>query len=166
MNDAEHTYTPPQSAGAKKLPDQMVRYLDGTDLLRKTQALRISTVDAAGWPHAALLSAGDMLVVSPQRLRFAVFAESVTAANVARDSRVTLTLSLDRGMCEVRMHAKRLSKTSNDAALAFFEGTVEDVRMHVAPYADVTTGITFQLHEPYAVRGRWERQMTALKNAS
>jgi hypothetical protein len=33
----------------------VARYLDGTGLLA-TQALRLSTVDAAGWPHAALLS--------------------------------------------------------------------------------------------------------------
>jgi hypothetical protein len=33
----------------------VARYLDGTGLLA-AQALRLSTVDAAGWPHAALLS--------------------------------------------------------------------------------------------------------------
>ena len=166
MNDAEHTYAPPQSTGATQLPDALIRYLDGTDLLHKTQALRVSTVDAAGWPHAALLSAGDAVAVSPQQLRFAVFAQSTTAANLARDARVTVTLSLDRGMCELRMHARRLSKISNDVPLAIFEATVGDVRMHVAPYADVTTGITFQLHQPDAVRERWERQLAALKSAA
>ncbi len=74
MNDAEHAYTPPRT-GTRQLPDALLRYLDGSDLLHKTQALRLSTVDAAGWPHAALLSAGDVLAVSPQRLRFALFAQ-------------------------------------------------------------------------------------------
>lgn len=166
MKHTEHHYTPPQSTGATLLPDALLRYLDGADLLHKTQALRVSTVDAVGWPHAALLSAGDALAVPPQRLRFVVFAQSATAANLARDSRVTLTLSLDRGMCELRMHARRLKNNGADAALAAFEAHVDDVRLHVAPYADVTTGITFQLHEPEAVRQRWERQLAALKSAT
>lgn len=166
MNDADHSYTPSQGTGARQLPDALVRYLDGTDLLLKTQALRVSTVDAAGWPHAALLSAGDAIAVSPQRLRFAVFAQSTTAANLARDARVTVTLSLDRGMCELRMHARRLREASPEVALALFEASVDDVRVHVAPYADVTTGITFQLHRPDAVRQRWERQLAALRSAA
>lgn len=163
MIHADHTYTPPHSTGATQMPDALLRYLDGTELLHKTQALRLSTVDAAGWPHAALLSAGDALAVSPQRLRFVVFAQSTTAANLARDGRISLTLSLDRGMCELRMHARRLETGSTDAALAAFEASVDDVRMHVAPYADVTTGVTFHLHDPEAAQRRWERQLAALK---
>ena len=58
MTEAEHTYTPPRRAD--RIPTGAA-YLDGTDLLSKTQALRLSTVDADGWPHASLLSAGDML---------------------------------------------------------------------------------------------------------
>jgi hypothetical protein len=60
------------------LPPKVARYLDGTDLLAKTQALRLSTVDAAGWPHAALLSAGDMLAVTSERIRFVIFPQSAT----------------------------------------------------------------------------------------
>jgi hypothetical protein len=165
MNDAEHVYTPPRSVGANTLPESMARYLDGTDLLHKTQAFQVSTVDADGRPHDALLSAGDAVVVSTGSLRFAVFPQSATAANLARDGRVTITLALDRGLCEVRMRAKRLGNTPIEMPLAMFEASVEDVRMHVAPYADVTSGITFRLHEPEAVRGRWERQIAALRNA-
>ena len=32
--------------------------------------------------------------------------------------------------------------------LAFFEAEVERVRMHVASYADVTSGVSFALGEP------------------
>jgi hypothetical protein len=61
MTNAAHAYTPPEKTGSTALPEQVDRYLDGNDLAAKTQALRISTVDAEGWPHASLLSAGDML---------------------------------------------------------------------------------------------------------
>ena len=46
MSNAAHAYTPPETTGSTVLPAQVARYLDGNDLLAKTQALRISTIDA------------------------------------------------------------------------------------------------------------------------
>jgi hypothetical protein len=63
MNQSEHVYTPPSALPPKPIPAAVADYLNGEDLLSKTQALRLSTVDAEGWPHAALLSAGDMLAL-------------------------------------------------------------------------------------------------------
>jgi hypothetical protein len=166
MSEPGHVYAPPQTSAAKTVPEPVARYLDGTDLPAKTQALRLSTVDAEGWPHASLLSAGDVLIVSPERIRFAVFPQSETTANLTRDGRVVLTLSLDGGMCEVRLRARRLANASPDVPLAFFEAQVETVRMHRAPYAAVTSGITFSLHEPREVVQRWERQIAALRDAT
>jgi hypothetical protein len=99
MSDAAHTYVQPDTTSTTVLPAQVAEYLDGTDLLAKTQALRLSTVNADGWPHASLLSAGDMLAMPSGRVRFVVFPQSTTTANLLRDHRVTMTLSLDGGMC-------------------------------------------------------------------
>jgi Pyridoxamine 5'-phosphate oxidase len=165
MTEAEHVYKPLPHVASTGLPAAVARYLDGSDFLEKTQALRLSTVDAAGWPHAALLSAGDMIATPSGRIRFVVFPQSATTANLARDGRLTLTLSLDGGMCEVRLRAHRLTHTSQEVPLAFFEAEVEAVRNHVAPYAAVTHGITFALHEPQAVLPRWKRQIAALRAA-
>jgi hypothetical protein len=63
----------PETNGSTELPAQVAHYLDGNDLLAKTQSLRLSTVDAEGWPHALLLSAGDMLAAPSGRIRFVVF---------------------------------------------------------------------------------------------
>ena len=164
MSEAAHGYVAPHTHDA--IPAEVVRYLDGSDLLAKSQALRLSTVDAEGWPHAALLSAGDVLAVPPDRIRFVIFPESGTTANLARDGRITLTLSLDGGMCELRLRARRLDNASDDVPLAFFEAALESARVHAAPYADVTTGITFALHDPVSVRPRWERQIAALRMAT
>src|SRR5277367_1222044 len=146
MNRAEHAYSPPHASSANTAPAEVARYLDGTDLLAKTQALRLSTVDAAGWPHASLLSAGDMVAMPSGRIRFVIFPQSATAANLARDGRVTLTLSLGGGMCELRLRARRVANPSSEVPLACFEAELEAARMHVAPYAAVTSGITFELH--------------------
>jgi hypothetical protein len=162
MSPVEHRYTPPQSAGAE-LPPDVASYLDGTNLLAKTQAMRLSTVNPSGWPHATLLSAGDMLATAPNTVRFVVFLDSGTTQNLEKDPRITLTLALDGGMCEVLMHARRLTQTSAEVPLAFFEGETESVRWHKAPYADIPEGITFALHDPAAVLPRWERQIAALR---
>ena len=74
MKEAEHTYTGPTTS--REIPDGVARYLDGTELLTKTQALRLSTVDSDGWPHAALLSAGDMVMMPDGHIRFALFPKS------------------------------------------------------------------------------------------
>ena len=109
MTEAAHAYTPPSVADEKAVPAQVARYLDGTDLLAKTQALRLSTVDAAGWPHASLLSAGDMLATPSGRIRFVVFPQSATSANLARDGRVTLTLSVGFTSCSLETCANFLA---------------------------------------------------------
>ena len=163
MKEAEHTYKVPTTS--RDIPDGVARYLDGTDLLTKTQALRLSTVDAEGWPHAALLSAGDMVVIPPRRIRIALFPQSGMTANLEREGRLTISLSLDGGVCEMRLRSRRLPHSSAEVPLVFFEAEVEAVRQHTAPYADVTGGITFSLHEPHAVLPRWQRQITALRAA-
>jgi hypothetical protein len=165
MSGTEDAYIPPHVTTGKTVPPEVARYLDGTDLLAKTQALRLSTVDAAGWPHAALLSAGDMVIVAPGRIRFALFPQSTMTANLVRDGRLTLTLSLDGGMWELRMRARPLAHPPSDTPLACFEAEVDTTRMHRAPYATVTGGITFALNDPQAVFGRWQRQIAALQAA-
>jgi hypothetical protein len=165
MNEADHAYISPHTTSEKAVPAEVARYLDGTDLLTKSQALRLSTIDVAGWPHAALLSAGDMIAMPSGRLRFALFPQSATTANLTRDGRLTVSLSLDGGMCELRLRANRLADSSPDVPLAFFEAEVETVRNHKAPYAEVIQGITFALHDPHAVLPRWTRQIAALRAA-
>jgi hypothetical protein len=164
MNEAAHTYVPPRIETAP--PPPVAHYLDGTKLLQKTQALRLSTTDPDGWPHAALLSAGDMLILPSGRLRFVIFPDSATTANLMRDGRLTVSLALDEGIWEMRLRARRLAHTSADVPLAFFEAELESARLHCAPYAAVTSGITFALHEPDAVLPRWQRQIAALRAAT
>ena len=166
MSDATHAYTRPDTVSTQVLPKEVEAYLDGTDLVAKTQALRISTVDGDGWPHAALLSAGDMLALPPGRIRFVMFPQSTAAANLVRDGRVTITLSLDGGMCELRMTCRPVTHASADLPLAFFEAELQEVRVHKAPYADISGGITFSLHEPEAVLARWQKQIAAMRQVA
>jgi hypothetical protein len=157
-------YSPlPETAA---MPKAVERYLDGTDLLAKTQALRLSTIDADGWPHAALLSAGDMLALPSGRIRFALFPQSATTANLLRDGRFTLTVAFDSGMWELKLVARALSPSSPQVPLALFEAELDAARLHTAAFADVSGGISFALHEPDAVLPRWQRQIATLRVAN
>lgn len=163
-DEAAHTYAGPTRTASAQLPAPLVHYLDGTDLLTKTQALRLSTVDEEGWPHAALLSAGDALALPSGTLRFVLFPQSTTTKNLERDRRVTVTLSVDGAMCELRMRCRRLDHSATEVPLALFEATLVETRVHEAPYAAVSGGVTFALHEPDAVLPRWQRQIELLRD--
>lgn len=148
------------------LPASLQNFLNGEDLLSKTQAIRLTTIDADGWPQAALLTAGDVLILPDGRLRFAIPMNSGTAANLARDNRFTFGFAIDGGMCSVRLRARKCEQGTQEMPLAFFETEVERVRMHFAPGADVVCGITFALREPSAVIDRWQRQIATLRAVS
>jgi len=109
---------------------------------------RLSTVDAEGWPHASLLSAGDMLALPHGRIRLAIHPTSGTAANLVRDGKLTLTMTVGRGLCELWMWATKLGEGLAGVPLAFFEARLQATRHHEAPSADVTSGVTFSLHDP------------------
>jgi hypothetical protein len=143
----------------------VIRYLDGSDLLAKTQAVRLSTVDEKGWPRASLLSAGDMLALPGGLVRFLIFKDSSTAKNLLRDRRLTMTFAFDGGMSELLTHADLLASSSVAPNLALFEARLEAARFHKAPYADVASGITFALNDPKSVLGRWQGQIEALRAA-
>ena len=166
MTDVGHLYTPPSLASTSTLPEAVQDYLNGDNLAAKTQALRISTVDKDGWPHAGLLSAGDMLALPPGHIRFMSFAQSTMTANLARDGRVTVTLAVNGGMCELRMQCRPLEHAMADLPLALFEATLIEVRHHKAAYASISAGITFGLHDPDAVLPRWHKQIDAMRHAA
>lgn len=165
MNEAHQVYVPPKHIDAKEIPSAILSFLDGNNLPSKsTTAIRLSTVDKEGWPHASLLSAGEFLALPNGRIRFAIFPKSSTAGNLLRDGRLTLTVPFEKGMCEMRMRAQQINKEIEGVPLTFFEAYVESIRQHVARYADVLSGVTFSLHEPHAVFARWDRQIAALRS--
>jgi hypothetical protein len=162
MENSDYVYTPPRVASTREIPTSIKNLLNGEDLLAKQQALRLATVNHDGWPNAATLSAGEMLVTPNGRVRFVISPRSGTAANLMRDGRMTLSLALDGGICEMRLRARKYSDGTPEVPLAFFEAEVEQVRQHSAGYAKVTGGITFSLNDSATEQSRWQRQITAL----
>ncbi|SDA16355.1 hypothetical protein SAMN05216315_107102 [Nitrosospira sp. Nsp18] len=165
MSEANPLYLPPTEISRVDIPHEISIYLNGEDLATKNVALQLFTVDSDGWPHVALLSAGEILVLPDGHIRLIIFPSAGTATNMAHDGRSTLTMPLDRGMCEIRMKMRKLGESkAAGVALAIFEGQVQRIHKHLSRYADVESGLTFSLHEPEAVLARWYRQIAVLRN--
>src|SRR5471030_933498 len=107
MNAHKEIYQKPKETDA--LPAGLVQYLDGSRLRERIgEAIRLSTVDEDGWPHAAMLSVGEILAVDSQHLNVAILSHSTTAKNIERTGRVSLTMVHDGALWEVHLNAKRV----------------------------------------------------------
>jgi hypothetical protein len=160
--NSDHFYQPPRQTATALMPDDILDFLNGRDLHRKlSEAIRISTVSEQGWPHAAMLSAGEVLALDSSEVAILVYENSNTSKNLARDGRLTLTLPLDRGLCEMRLRA---TAKNQEGLNRCFTAVVEDVRQHRSHYADVASGVTFRLHDPTAALARWSRQIELLRD--
>ena len=148
------------------IPAAVLTFFNGEDLLSKTQAVRLATTDADGWPRALLLSAGEILFLPDRTVRFAVYGQSGTVANLARDGRLILSMALDGGIFEMRLRAAPCSHQVPDGSLAYFKAEILGARGHAVDYADVTSGITFAIHDPQPVLLRWQQQIAALRIVS
>ena len=60
MSDFDQIYQPSRRMATSFMPAEILDFLNGDDLDRKlSQAVRLSTIGEEGWPHAAMLSAGE-----------------------------------------------------------------------------------------------------------
>jgi hypothetical protein len=143
-----------------------VGFFNGEDLLVKNQAIRLSTVDADGWSRVSLLSVGEIVFRPDEGFRFCVFQQSTTAANLARDGRATISMVLEGGLWELRLRVTACDRDMADPSHAFFKARIDSAHLHTARYADVTSGITFSLHEPSTVLTRWREQIKTLRAIS
>ena len=156
----EEIYVPP--AVEDVLPEEVVRCLDGSDLETKAkEAIRISTVDSDGWPHAAQVSAGEMLAVSGQEILLAIWPDSSTSKNLRRDRRLTLAFAHQGALLESRCIAELVAEGQK---LSIFRITVKQVNVHRSQYAEVVSGIVFRLHDPSRTIKRWKEQIAVLKS--
>ena len=163
MSIKEQTYQPARDMLPSDIPPTVLAFFNGEDLLSKTQAVRISTTDADGWSRASLLTAGEILFLTDRTVRFAVYRQSGSATNLARDGRLILSMALDGGVLEMRLRATACSERAPDGPLAYFKAEILEARLHKVDYADVTSGITFATHDHQAVLQRWQQQIAALR---
>jgi len=163
MNAVNHNYKPALVISPTEISAGVESFFNGEDLLSKMQAIPLSTVDADGWSRVSLLSVGEIVFRPDEGFRFCIFQQSGTACNLVRDGRATLSMVLEGGLWEVRLRATACDRDVAEGSLAFFKAKIDSARLHAAPYAEVTSGVTFSLHEPSAVLPRWQKQIATAR---
>src|SRR5438552_16865724 len=75
-----------------QLPDALSQLLDGSDLAsREGLTFLLLTTDAAGWPHMAMLSVGELVAMDQRTLRARLWQNSSKSNNLTRAGRAMLT---------------------------------------------------------------------------
>src|SRR5882672_10865714 len=99
-----------------ELPSEWVSQFDGTHLEDKLHvAAVLATVDAAGWPHLAYLSAGEVLLHGPRRMSLCLWSASRSTANLQRVGRGVLYAAAEGSVWETKLAAV-LRESSNPLA--------------------------------------------------
>ena len=153
-----------KSTEQKTLPPELVGYLDGAKLSERVgEAIYVTTIDQDGWPHASLLSVGEILALDASHLNLALCSNGSPAKNIERNGKVSLSMVHGGALWEVILDAKPASGPEAGAKLAMFKAQVKKTRVHRVDYADVLSSVTYSLHDRAAVVDRWKRQIADLR---
>jgi len=148
-----------------RLNDELYELLGGERLAEKLEiAMTLHTVDEEGYPHQAMVSAGEVWAESLERLRIALWLGTNTTGNLLRTGKALLAVVYGGVSYTVRLQASALPELADARhPRARFAADVLDMRADVAKYAELTSGITIRLHEPQNVLVRWEETLEELK---
>lgn len=130
-------------------------------------AAYVVTVGEDGWPHAAMVSIGEVVVRADGRCAIALWEDTRTTTNLLRTGQATLLTVLSERAVRATL---RLSAVTEDAPAAetavplrCFVGTIGEAVADTAPYARVADGVRFVLHEPASVLPRWHATRATLR---
>jgi hypothetical protein len=148
-----------------ELPEAIRPLFTGADLeAREGLTFLLLTTTADGWPHLAMISVGEVIAVGERDLRLALWRGSTAAGNLARDGRATLALVHGGAGYSLRCSGRQGPDLPIEhGRLSYFALRVEDALEDVAPYAVLTSGVTFRLKEPAEVLPRWRETVAALR---
>lgn len=149
---------------APGLPSVLAARLDGRDPgSQEGFTVALVTTDQTGWPHVALLSAGEVLF-HDEEIRLGLWPSSTTTDDLTRDGRGLLHAVDDGAAWLVRLAARRGPDIDEPGTrLAAFRCRVEDVQEDRVGYAVLRGGISFTLNDREKEIARWRRTIDALR---
>lgn len=155
--------TPPGDVGTA-LPADLVSQFGGGDLdAHVGWTVQLLSVADDGWPNVALLSVGEVLALDGSSLRLALWPETRTTANLTRTGQALMTFVHDRAFYTVRLAVRRLADLPGPPGRAVFDGEIVELRRDEVSYAELKTGIIFELFDRAAVVARWRATIQALR---
>lgn len=124
--------------------------------------LLLSVVD--GWPHQAMISVGEVVVLDERRLALALWPGAGTTAALTETRRATLTVVLPPVAYALRLELRRVEDLETPLAgkRARFVAEVDAASSDEAPYATLESGVAFRLHEPEKTFASWREVRAAL----
>ena len=154
-----------------ELPSEAVSLLSGdASPARLGTVIPVLTVDAAGFPHVALLSPGEILVVTPGAVRLAVDQRSTTARNIEERRSVTLVLVEPKLCCYAKGLGRLTDVVIPPGPVQPFPAVrvdveVREVRLDEELGAWISTGALYGREVSQAEElAYWERVQTALRS--
>ena len=145
----------------------LARHYAGAKLTDTSTAAYLVTVDRAGWPHAAMISMGELVVRDDSGVALALWNGTRTTGHLVRTGRATLLVVLGEHAVRSRLNVRRVALADpphQAIPLAYFVGSIEEAAAERAPYAQLASGITFSLADPGSVVPRWEATRTLLNS--
>ncbi len=125
-----------------ELPQELAALFNGQDLTSHwSRTVPLVTIDAAGFPHFAILSFGEILAVSPRELRIGLYPNSTTTRNA--QARPNVGLLVVEG--DAVYYVKGMAREKAAQGIVRFDVSVEQVLVDEEPGARITGGIGFEM---------------------
>ncbi|MCY4371663.1 MAG: pyridoxamine 5'-phosphate oxidase family protein [bacterium] len=150
-----------------ELSPELLNLLDGKDLDSKVgETILLLTVSDSGWPHLAMLSAGELLATRPGEVRIALWKGTTTGNNLRRTSKGTLALVHGGASHYIELEVTGTADLRvGSKSLDYFACRVTKALSDAVGYATLTSGIRFELPRRDDVVSRWERTVAAMREA-
>ncbi|WIL34242.1 pyridoxamine 5'-phosphate oxidase family protein [Bacillus stercoris] len=147
------------------LSDRLFELLDGDRLNEKQhEAFVLQTVSEDGWPHAAMISVGEMIALNRTDIRIALWKNTMTSANIFRTGKAQFTAWWKGVAYYVKLECTPLPPLKDaEYDRDRFSCRVVSVKEDVAKYADLTSGVRIELHRPEEVLSRWKKTLEEVK---
>ncbi|WP_243391462.1 pyridoxamine 5'-phosphate oxidase family protein [Paenibacillus sp. GM1FR] len=149
----------------EELDAELMEWLSGTNLEHKQhEAMQLLTVSEDQWPHQAMISMGEVIAINPHQLRLALWQGTQTSMNMSKTGKATLIAVQGHRLLHIRIEVERLPEIRGAVhPRDRFEAQVLQVRVDHAPYAEITSGITFQLKDELGAITRWKETIEELR---
>ncbi|MDK8188495.1 pyridoxamine 5'-phosphate oxidase family protein [Paenibacillus sp. UMB7766-LJ446] len=148
-----------------QLGPEWMEWFNGENLEKKQHdAMQLLTVSGGEWPHQAMISMGEVIAVTPSLLRLALWPGTQTSMNMSRTGKATLIAVHQQSLLSIRLDVTSLPALREAAhPRDRFEAQVINIRVDHAPYAEITSGITFQLKDESGAITRWRETIEELR---
>ncbi|GGE50364.1 hypothetical protein GCM10011391_31370 [Pullulanibacillus camelliae] len=147
-----------------KLPRELYGLFNGQDLHSKQhEAMMLLSVSKAGYPHTAMVSVGEVVAISDDTLRLALWPNSLTTGNITRTGKAMLVVFYNGKACYLTLDLQPLPElTDPKYPLKRFIAHLTELRVDTAKYADITSGVQIQLKNSEEVLIRWQETLEEL----